>query len=64
MPFEELLDRAKADEPQAILTLFEMYRPMLIRRSILTDGFDDDTWQQQCEKFLNAIQGFRKEKVS
>ncbi len=60
MTFEELLDRAKADDPQAMVALFEMYRPMLISHSILDDGYDPDTFQQQCEKFLLAIQGFQK----
>ena len=48
MSFEELLDRAKDNDTQAILELFEMYRPLLVSHSMLDGKFDPDTWQQQC----------------
>ena len=32
MTFEELLDQAKAQDPKAVLTLFERYRPLLLSR--------------------------------
>lgn len=63
MSFEKLLDDAKANDAQAILELFEMYRPLLVRHSMLYGNFDSDTWQQQCQKFLVAIKGFDKGKV-
>ena len=63
MSFEELLDRAKDNDTQAILELFEMYRPLLVSHSMLDGKFDTDTWQQQCQQFLVAIKGFDKGKV-
>lgn len=63
MNFEELLDRAKADDSQAILTLFEMYRPLLLSHSMIDGRFDPDIWQQQCQQFLVAIKTFKKDRV-
>ena len=45
MTFEELLDQAKAQEPEAVLTLFERYRPLLLSRSYDEYGrFNEDLW--------------------
>lgn len=63
MSFEELLDKAKENDPQAVLALFEMYRPLLISHSKIDGFFDPDTWQQQCEMFLIAIKKFDKTKI-
>ena len=63
MSFEELLDRAKDNDTQAILELFEMYRPLLVSHSLLDGQCDPDTWQHQCQQFLVAIKGFDKGKV-
>ena len=43
MSFEELLDRAKDNDSEAILELFEMYRPLLVTYSMLDGRFDPDT---------------------
>ena len=57
MTFEELLDQAKAQEPEAVLTLFERYRPLLLSRSYDEYGrFNEDLWQDQCHRFLIVIQ--------
>ena len=64
MTFEELLDQAKAQEPEAVLTLFERYRPLLLSRSYDEYGrFNEDLWQDQCHRVLIVIQMFNKEKV-
>lgn len=64
MTFEELLDRAQAQDPEAVLTLFERYRPMMISHSYDEDNcFDQDLWQTQCHKFLVVLQQFNKERA-
>lgn len=63
MCFEELLDRAKDNDSEAVLELFEMYRPLLVSHSMLDGKFDPDTWQQQCHQFLVAIKRFDKGKI-
>lgn len=63
MSFEELLDRAKDNDSEAILELFETYRPLLVTYSMLDGRFDPDTWQQQCQQFLVAIKRFDKKRI-
>ena len=63
MTFEELLDNAKRNDAQAVLTLFEMYRPLLLSHSKQDGQFDLDTWQQQCLQFLIAVKNFDKKRV-
>lgn len=63
MSFEELLDRAKDNDSEAIVELFEMYRPLLVTHSMLDGRFDPDTWQQQCQQFLVAIKRFDKKRI-
>lgn len=64
MTFEELLDCAQAQKPEAVLNLFERYRPMVISHSYDEDNcFDQDLWQTQCHKFLVVLQKFNKERA-
>ncbi len=65
MIFEELLiDRAKSQEPEAVLELFECYRPMMISGSFDEAGrYDPDLWQDQCHRFLIVLQKFDMERV-
>ena len=43
MKFEKLIDRAKSQEPEAVLELFECYRPMIISGSFDEAGrYDPD----------------------
>lgn len=64
MTFEELFDRAKAQEPEVMLALFEQYRPLLLCRSYDEFGrFNEDLWQDQCHRFLISVRLFDKDKV-
>lgn len=64
MTFEELVDRAQAGDSEAMLTLFEKYRPLTAAHSFGGDGcFDPDLWQDQCHRFLIVLQKFNKERA-
>lgn len=64
MSFEELVDRAKDGDPEAMLTLFERYRPLTVANSLDEDDcFDPDLWQEQCHRFLIVLQKFNKERA-
>lgn len=58
MKFEELLIRAKLCDIDAQEKLFEMYRPMLIKASIISGRFDEDLFQEQSIVFLKSIEYF------
>lgn len=61
MTFEELVDRAKAQDSKAILTLFERYRPMIVSSSFDETGqYDPDLQQELCHRFLIVLQKFDK----
>ena len=64
MKFEKLMDRAKSQEPEAVLELFECYRPMMISSSFDDAGrYDPDLQQELCHRFLIVLQKFDKERV-
>lgn len=59
MNFKELLYMAKANEEDAIAQLLEMYRPLLIKGSVINGIFDEDLYQEQCVTLLRCIKQFR-----
>ena len=58
MNFKELMLQAKENEKAAgeILT---MYRPLLLKESIVAGIFDEDLYQELCLTLLSCIQMFR-----
>lgn len=58
MEFQQLLEKAKSHDPQAVETLFEMYRPLLLKNAYINGIFDEDLWQEQCLQFLVVILRF------
>ena len=48
MEFKEMLIRAKRGEKNAQEKLLEMYRPLLMRESIVEGVFDEDLYQELC----------------
>lgn len=64
MTFEDLVDRAKAREPEAVLTMFEKCRPMIISSSFDETGqYDPDLQQELCHRFLIVLQQFDKRRA-
>lgn len=59
MNFKELLYMAKANEEDAITRLMEMYRPLLVKGSVINGIFDEDLYQEQCITLLRCIKQFR-----
>lgn len=58
MEFKEMLIRAKRGEKNAQEKLLEMYRPLLMRGSIVEGVFDEDLYQELCYRFICCIDKF------
>lgn len=59
MNFKELLLRAKAGEEPAVVSLLEMYKPLLVKNAIVNSRFDEDLYQELCIILLKCIVQFR-----
>ena len=60
MNFEELLKRAKMGNQEAQEAIFMMYRPLLMKNSIIDGGqFNEDLYQELFQTLLNCIYRFR-----
>lgn len=59
MNFKQLLEQAKNGNQQAVTELLMMYRPLLLKESILDNSLDEDLFQELCLVFLRCIERFR-----
>lgn len=59
MIFTELMLRAKENEKAAISEILTMYRPLLLKESIIDGIYDEDLYQELCLTLLSCIQKFR-----
>lgn len=59
MNFKEMMLQAKENEKAAIAELLAMYRPLLLKESIIDGVYDEDLYQEFCLTLLNCIQKFR-----
>lgn len=59
MNFKELLQRAKTDDQQAKQEIISMYRPLLVKESVINGVFDEDIYQELCETLLLCIWKFQ-----
>lgn len=59
MSFYETLLRAKCGDHAAAEKLFAMYRPLLVKESILFGTFDEDLYQELCLQMCICIQKFK-----
>ena len=60
MNFEEVLYRAQTGDKEAVLQILEMFRPLLIKNSLVTGRFDEDLYQELRLEVLKCIRGFRE----
>ncbi len=60
MDFEEMIFRAKMDDKQAKEQIIEMYRPLLIKNSLVDGIFDEELYHELIIETLKCIQYFRK----
>lgn len=58
MKFEELLICAKLGDDNARQKLLEMYRPMLVKASLINGSFDEDLYQELCLVLIRCIDRF------
>lgn len=58
MKFEELLICAKLGDGNARQKLLEMYRPMLVKASLINGSFDEDLYQELCVVLMKSIEKF------
>lgn len=59
MNFEELLLQARAGDEYAVTGILELYKPLLIKASVLDGSFDEDLYQELCIVLLKCINQFR-----
>lgn len=59
MNFKELMLRAKENEKMATGEILTMYRPLLLKESIIEGIYDEDLYQELCLTLLSCIQKFR-----
>ncbi len=59
MKFSDLLLRAKSGEQAALNAILEMYRPLLLKESIVFGVFDEDLYQELCIIVLHCIEVFQ-----
>lgn len=59
MKFIDLLTKAKSGEQDAIHTILEMYRPLLLKESIIFGVLDEDLYQELCITVVRCIETFK-----
>lgn len=59
MNFKELMLRAKENEKAAANEILAMYRPLLLKESIIDGIYDEDLYQELCLTLLHCIRKFR-----
>lgn len=55
MNFKDLLIRAKESDATALNEIVSMYKPLLIKTSILNGIIDEDLYQELCLTLLKCI---------
>ena len=59
MDFKELLKQAQIGNDPAIAEIMNMYRPLLIKNSIINGSYDEDLFQELSITLLKCIRQFR-----
>lgn len=59
MKFKDLLSRAKSGDQDAIHTILKMYKPLLLKESIVFNVLDEDLYQELCITVLHCIETFQ-----
>jgi len=59
MNFKELILSAQADAPNAAAEILSMYKPLLLKESIVEGVFDEDLYQELCITLLHCIGKFK-----
>lgn len=59
MNFRDLMLKAKTGDEKALTELLLMYRPLLLKESIVDGVFDEDLFQELCIVFLKCVRRFK-----
>lgn len=60
MNFEEVLFRAKMGDHVATERILEMFRPLLIKNSLINGRFDEDLYQELRIEVLRCIKKYKE----
>lgn len=60
MNFEEVLFRAKMGEQVVTEQILEMFRPLLIKNSLINGRFDEDLYQELRIEVLKCIRNYQE----
>ena len=60
MTFDQLLQDAKNESNSAVTKILQIYRPLLIKNSIVRGRFDEDLYQELCLILLKCIKQFQQ----
>ena len=58
MSFEEMLLRAQFGDDSAKMKILDIYKPMLIKASLINGRLDEDLYQEQCLTLMKCIERF------
>lgn len=59
MNFKDMLISAKQGDREAMETLLETYRPLMLKESIIDGEFDEDLFQELQIVFMHCVKMFR-----
>ena len=59
MDFKDKLLLAKRGDDHAFCEILSMYRPLIMKESIIDGVFDEDLYQEMCIVLIRCIQGFK-----
>lgn len=59
MNFKELITRSKAGDQAATEAILNMYRPLLVKESLIDGLFDEDLFQELCITLLHCLVKFQ-----
>ena len=60
MNLDEVLFRAQMGDQEAILQILEMFRPLLIKNSLINGRFDEDLYQELRIEVLKCIRTYHE----
>ena len=60
MNFRDLIKNAQMGDNSAFETIFNMYRPLIMKESIINGVFDEDLFQEQCIVLNRCIIQFKE----
>lgn len=60
MNFRELLNAAKTGDSVAFETMLNMYKPLIMKESIINSIFDEDLYQELCVVLTKCVKNFKE----